>query len=526
MKFTFKVLITTSGIGSRLGEFTKYTNKALLRVGEKPVISHIIDRYPENTCFVITLGYFGDQIRDFLEIAYPNRNFEFVNVANFQGEGSSLLLSMSCAKDKLQTPFIFHASDTIILDELPDPVFNWNAGYRGDGSSNYTSFDVTGDNISIFHDKGNMTPDFLHIGIVGINNYELFWDIASKILNERKSDSTLSDVDVLKEYIKTKSVRNIEIKSWFDIGNVEKIKEAKSFFAKKDFHVLDKVTESIYNVDGHVIKFFYDQQISKNRVERTDFLKGAVPEVISSRPNFYKYEYVRGDLYSNIANISNFHLFLNWAKSNLWKPVNTIDREHFKNIIFDFYYNKTIKRISDFQKSRSVTDKEDIINGQKIPTLKALIEKIDFNNLCNSHPTTFHGDFILDNVIYQGNGEFKLIDWRQDFGGEIEGGDMYYDLAKLSHNLVVNHQIIDDNNFNYAINSSGEISVNIHRLNSLVECEKQYYDHLELQGIDIRKVKLLRSIIWLNMSPLHHHPFDMFLYYFGKYTLFNLLNNQ
>ncbi len=129
-------------------------------------------------------------------------------------------------------------------------------------------------------------------------------------------------------------------------------------------------------------------------------------------------------------------------------------------------------------------------------------------------------------MIYQGDGEFKLIDWRQDFGGEIEGGDMYYDLAKLSHNLVINHQIIDDNNYNYVINSRGEISVNIHRLNSLVECEKQYFDHLELQGIDIRKVKLLRSIIWLNMSPLHHHPFDMFLYYFGKYTLFNLLNTK
>lgn len=526
MQFKYKVLITTSGIGSRLGEFTQYTNKALLRVGDKPVISHIIENYPKNTCFVITLGYFGDQVRDFLEIAYPNRSFEFVEVKKFVGEGSSLLHSMSCAKNKLQTPFIFHASDTIIIDELPEPKFNWNAGYEGDGSSNYTSFDVTGDYVSIFHDKGNMTPDYLHIGIVGVNNYKLFWEIASKILYERKNDSSLSDVDVLKEYIKTESVNNIQIRNWFDIGNVEKMKIAKSFFAKKDFHVLDKVTESIYNIEGNVIKFFYDEQIAKNRVERTLFLKGAVPEVISSRPSFYKYEYVKGELFSNIANISNFYLFLNWAKLNLWKPVESISQDDFKNIIYDFYYNKTIKRITEFQKSRSVIDKEDIINGQKISTLNELINKIDFSYLCDSKPTTFHGDFILDNVIYQGNSKFKLIDWRQDFGGEIEGGDMYYDLAKLSHNLVVNHQIIDNNNFYYKINSNGEINVNIHRLNSLVECEKTYFDYLEKKGVDIRKVKILRSIIWLNMSPLHHHPFDMFLYYFGKYTLNNLLNEN
>ncbi len=124
-----------------------------------------------------------------------------------------------------------------------------------------------------------------------------------------------------------------------------------------DKKITIKPQVDIYNVDGHVIKFFYDQEIARNRVERTCFLKDVVPEVISSRPNFYKYEYVKGDLYSNIANISNFHLFLDWAKSNLWKPVNTIDLEHFKKIIFDFYYNKTIKRVSDFQKSRSVTDK-------------------------------------------------------------------------------------------------------------------------------------------------------------------------
>ena len=52
----YKVLITTSGIGSRLGDLTKYTNKSLVRVGDKPAISHIIESYPEDTKFVVTLG--------------------------------------------------------------------------------------------------------------------------------------------------------------------------------------------------------------------------------------------------------------------------------------------------------------------------------------------------------------------------------------------------------------------------------------------------------------------------------------
>ena len=39
----YKVLLTTSGLGSRLGNLTKFTNKSLVRVGDKPAISYIIE---------------------------------------------------------------------------------------------------------------------------------------------------------------------------------------------------------------------------------------------------------------------------------------------------------------------------------------------------------------------------------------------------------------------------------------------------------------------------------------------------
>ena len=152
---SYKVLITTSGIGSRLGEFTKYTNKSLLRIGNNPAISYIVESYPENTSYVITLGYFGKQVRDFLLLAYPERSFEFVTVERYEGEKSSLLYSLSHAKDVLQTPFIFHASDTIVLDPVPPPTKNWNGGFRGKGSSNYASFDVLGARVTSMYEKGN-----------------------------------------------------------------------------------------------------------------------------------------------------------------------------------------------------------------------------------------------------------------------------------------------------------------------------------------------------------------------------------
>ena len=118
----YKVLLTASGIGSRLGELTGFTNKSLVTIGNKPALARIVEQYPEDIEFVVTLGYFGDHVKQFLEIAYPSRKFTFVNVKNYDGEGSSLGWSQLCAKQYLQCPFIYNACDTIVTSRPPSPA--------------------------------------------------------------------------------------------------------------------------------------------------------------------------------------------------------------------------------------------------------------------------------------------------------------------------------------------------------------------------------------------------------------------
>lgn len=79
----YKVLIPTAGLGSRLQSLTAKTNKSLLSVSDKPIISHIIDTYPDSTEFVVAIGYFGDHVKQFLELAYPNRRIQCVDVDNY-----------------------------------------------------------------------------------------------------------------------------------------------------------------------------------------------------------------------------------------------------------------------------------------------------------------------------------------------------------------------------------------------------------------------------------------------------------
>ncbi len=413
----YKVLITTSGTGTRLGDITKYTNKSLVKVGKKPVISYIIEAYPKNTQLVVTLGYFGNQVREFIEMVYPDRKIEFVQVDKYEGVGTSLGYSMLQAKNYLQCPFIYHACDTIVMEQhIPSPSTNWIGGYKGDGSSHYASFDIVDGKIKEIYDKGYLNPDYLHIGLIGIKNYQEFWINLDNNYKKNPNDSTLNDVIALNAMFKENiDFKVINFKKWYDIGNVESLQKARQDI-NDSFYILDKLGESIFIFDKFVVKFFSDEKLVKQRVARAKILKGLVPAIESSTKNFYKYKYAKGDLFSDVANPSDFNKFLNWSKNKLWKVTNEASSENFKQICHDFYYKKTIERIDKFLESRSIIDQSNTINGEKIPPIKDILKLVNFEELCNADQTMFHGDFILDNIIKTKKG-YSLLDWRQNFVG-------------------------------------------------------------------------------------------------------------
>ena len=170
-----------------------------------------------------------------------------------------------------------------------------------------------------------------------------------------------------------------------------------------------------------------------------------------------------------------------------------------------------------FKEVYNLTDKEDCINGVNVPQIKELIEQVDFDSIIGDRPSGFHGDFILDNILINDN-EFTLIDWRQDFSGSIDAGDMHYDLAKLNHNLTLDHETLSKNLFEIKVGEQVKCDVYIKK--SKLECQEYLKNFCYNRGISYDAINTLSSIIWINMAPLHEHPLDTFLYYFGKYNLF------
>lgn len=519
----YKVLITTSGVGQRLGELTRYTNKALVRVGKKPAISYVIESYPINTSFVITIGYYGDHVREFLSLAYPDRNIEYVEVDNYIGEGSSLGYSMLQAKNVLQCPFIYHASDTIITEEVPVPAKNWIGVYKGDDTSQYASWQVVGDKKLLFNEKGAIDFDYIHIGLIGIHDYEKYWRTLEELYMTNTNDQTLNDCQVLVSMLNNET--SFELKSfaqWYDIGNTVALYRTRAEI-KDHFDNLEKAEESIFIFKDFVIKFFFDGQIIKERVARAALLGSLVPEIEGATKNFYRYKYSEGNLYSDIATPSDFVNFLTWTKKNLWQKVHEVNDEEFKKICYDFYFTKTKKRVQQFLDANNLKDEAHFINSEHVPALTHILKHIDFDWLTNSEQYQFHGDFILDNILKTGTG-YCLIDWRHNFGGLLKAGDIYYDLAKLNHNLTINHEIVNKNLFTVKLDNGNHVECDILRKDNFVECQKILFDFVSNEGYNPKKIRVLSGLIWLNMAPLHHHPFNIFLYYFGKLHLWRAIN--
>ena len=67
------------------------------------------------------------------------------------------------------------------------------------------------------------------------------------------------------------------------------------------------------------------------------------------------------------------------------------------------------------------------------------MNNIEWKNLSRGINVNFHGDLHFENIIFSKN-KFVLLDWRQDFNENLKVGDLYYELAKIMHGIIVSHE--------------------------------------------------------------------------------------
>lgn len=499
-----------------------HIHKGVLPVNNKAVISYIIEKFPQNVEFVVAVGHKKDTVVDYLKLAYPKRKFTFVEVRRFVGPGTGPGYGLLECKKYLQCPFIFSTADTIISEDIPPPDENWMGIAPVHETEPYCTVKIRNNAIYELNDKTKTDNQFAFIGLAGIKDYKDFF----KTLEANKK-TIAGEIQVSNGFKGLLEKHLVPVGfTWFDTGTLESYTETNKNFSGEHKFDFSKGNEFLYFVNDKVIKFFADRSITEKRHERAaKALKGLTPKIEAKRGHFYSYARVDGETMYSVLSAQVMEDFLKWAKTHLWKELKLTpaQKKKFDEAARKFYMDKTFERVETFIKKSALAEKTEMVNGVKIPPVRELLKKVEWDHLTAGTPTNFHGDLQFDNVLVRTKSKslkdkFVLLDWRHDFGGLTDAGDLYYDLAKLYGGMTLSYPLIKEGMFHFDA-SDNEAYYHYFIKSDLLEAKEHYEEFLRENGYDLKKIKVLTSLIFLNMAPLHHAPFDDMLYHLGRRML-------
>ena len=517
----YKLVVPTAGVGSRIGPYTKFKNKALVSVGLMPAIVKVIENFTDAQEIIILTGYEAESLKDVILSFYSSLNIKFIHVENYCGEGSGLGLTLQYARQDLQCPFIFSPNDAI-FEGFDFDAFKLEGNrlcfyQKKEGDTykleQYRTVAYKNKYVSKIYSKG-LGTDNIYTGLCKVDDFEDFW-------NAMENPGAIHAGEV----VGLAALENLEAFSalnWLDCGTLETLSRTKQYFDDPDIHILEKEDEAIWFTDNKVIKFSKNDDFIKGRLERYKLLpESLTPEIISTSKYTYTYSRVPGSVYDPYIFPEKLSNILDLMKDLVWSCIDSeTPKLKLDELCMSFYRDKTISRSCLYFEKYESIDTELIINQITVPRLPVTLDQIDWHSFCEkSIWSNFHGDFHPENILINDN-QIKLIDWRQNFGdGHYKSGDVYYDLAKFMHGLEVNHGIISQNLFNIDWKNRNTVDIDLYTKRSLVNARRDYIKWLELNNFDIKHVKLLTALIYINIAPLHEYPYSEFLHLFGRLRL-------
>lgn len=532
MSNQFKICILAAGRGTRNND-VEGLHKALLPLENKAVLSNIISNFDKKNEIVIAVGYKGDQIKSYMNLVHSDRKITYVDVDNYDQPGSGPGYSLLACKDELQCPFIFTSADTIVSNPDDKNAFmllseNW-IGASNINLDDSLSYCLIKNNSSgyledLYFGKGKKA----FIGLAGIFDYKSFWkSLQNKDYGRRGEKDDLREFEVASGFEGLNKVKTINFE-WHDTGNTSSYRKTKEIFCEDI--VANKSDEALFIDKYKVIKYFDNSEKINIRFERVKYLNGMVPKIKIINKNMYFYDYVNGKVLSEVYEEDVLKEFLNFSQDRLFgKFVNFNKSDNFIENCKLMYEDKTKKRLSALVGSK--LDAINKINGVEVPPINDLLKMINWNLIYDTAvPSCFHGDLQLENIIYDNiNKTFVLIDWREKFGESLDTGDVYYDLSKIHHSLLINGKSILNGNYSYSIKGDTAF-VSFTAKNNLIYFMKIFEDFCRKNKYDWTNVEILSALHYLNISTLYENfqngEYGRFLFLYGKYLLTKILRDN
>lgn len=235
MKYT--AVVPVAGSGTRLRPHTYTYPKVLLRVGDKPILGHIIDKLIDvgikEIFFVI--GYLGDKVKEYVQKNYSKKiNPHFVVQDSQLGLGHAVWLAVK----NISSPTLVILGDTIIdaeIEKFLDPAISTIGIREVDDPKRFGIVKLKGDLVTDMVEKPENPPTNLAIaGIYSfIDTQELYLALDDIIKNNKTTKGEFQLTDAMRLMIKRgHKIKAVTVNGWYDCGKPETLLATNTYILR------------------------------------------------------------------------------------------------------------------------------------------------------------------------------------------------------------------------------------------------------------------------------------------------------
>lgn len=226
-----QAIIPLAGKGTRIRPHTHSRPKPLLRVGNRPVLSYVVDQLVESgvTELICITGHLADQIESYLAREYPGLEKRYVEQVEQRGTADAIRLARPLVRGPVLIVFvdtIFDADLSLIESRPEDDGIIWAKEVE-----DYQRFGVivTDDNgymSRIVEKPAEPISRLANIGLYYIRDHELMFEGIAEVMAREPLLGEYFLTDAFQYMIDQGSrIFTAEVEGWWDCGKVETLLE-------------------------------------------------------------------------------------------------------------------------------------------------------------------------------------------------------------------------------------------------------------------------------------------------------------
>ena len=491
------IVVQAGGKGTRLKHLTHNKPKALVPIGNLPMLFHLFRKFPDKKYIVIG-DYKFDVLKRYLA-AFANVEYITICATGYNGTCAGLREAMDRLPEK--EPFMLIWSDLILPEDFEIP-------------------EEAGDYIGVAKD------------------FPCRWKYENNIFAEERSDTfgvaglfvfhdrtALMDVPEEGELvrwlagtgIKFKSLPLYRVKEYGLISEYEKLETSRC-----------RPFNRTYIKEGYFVKEPIDAQGMDLARRETAWYRRIQSQHFSNIPDIAGYEPLKMELIAGKA-IYEYESFTYNEKTELLRKIisclkavqalECVPSNH--DSYKEAYIGKTFKRLEKVRNLVPFANDEFVtVNGRRCRNVFYRREELE-QQIGRYFPAEFkliHGDCTFSNIMLRDDGTPVLIDPRGYFGTTELYGDPAYDWSKLYYSIVGNYDQFNRKHFSLDI---GENNVTLQISSNGWESLESEFFCLLADEITPEQVKLIHAIIWLSLTTYAWEDYDSICgaFYNGLYYL-------